>query len=62
MLRQAPRAVVSVLISQDAAAMLHHKVGSQSVLDDLTFFTHEQKGRKRNMTVYSVLYMKIKYT
>jgi len=60
-LRQALRAIMSVLISQDAAGMLRCKLGSQSVLDDLTFFICGQKGRRRIYT-YSVLCMKIKYT
>lgn len=44
MLRQALRAVRSVLSNQDAAAMLYCTVDSQSVFDDLTFI-HGQKGR-----------------
>lgn len=61
MLRQALRVIMSAVISHNAAAMLHCKVGSQSILDVLTFICG-QKGRKKHMTVCSVLYLKIKYT
>lgn len=59
MLRQALGAIMSVSISQDAAAVLHCKAGTHSVLGDLTVLIHGQKGRERHMPVYCVLYMKI---